>query len=149
MPRQRRRPRYVHPEPGPHHDAESAVRRRRPRRHSDLRRLFRPALLRLADRQSRRPQPLAPTSHRPHATGAGIDGRRRRQDDNPAPPEDTQRPGFRRREFFYAVYGPVFEIGGTQVMKKYLIIVEATSAGFSAYSPDIGGCVSTGQTREE
>lgn len=34
-------------------------------------------------------------------------------------------------------------------MKKYLIIIEETSTGFSAYSPDIDGCVSTGQTREE
>ena len=34
-------------------------------------------------------------------------------------------------------------------MKKYLIVIEETSTGFSAYSPDIDGCVSTGQTREE
>lgn len=32
---------------------------------------------------------------------------------------------------------------------KYLIVVEATSTGFSAYSPDLPGCVSTGATREE
>lgn len=32
--------------------------------------------------------------------------------------------------------------------KKYLIIVELTSTGFSAYSPDLPGCVSTGATRE-
>ena len=34
-------------------------------------------------------------------------------------------------------------------MKKYLIIVEQTSTGYSAYSPDVPGCGSTGQTREE
>jgi predicted RNase H-like HicB family nuclease len=34
-------------------------------------------------------------------------------------------------------------------MKKYLIIVEETATGFSAYSPDLQGCVSTGQTRNE
>ena len=34
-------------------------------------------------------------------------------------------------------------------MKKYLIIIEKTSTGFSAYSPDLDGCVSTGNTREE
>lgn len=34
-------------------------------------------------------------------------------------------------------------------MKKYLIVIEETSTGFSAYSPDLDGCVSTGQTREE
>ena len=34
-------------------------------------------------------------------------------------------------------------------MKKYLIIVEETSTGYSAYSPDLSGCGSTGKTREE
>ncbi len=34
-------------------------------------------------------------------------------------------------------------------MKKYLIIVERTSTGFSAYSPDVPGCGSTGKTKEE
>jgi predicted RNase H-like HicB family nuclease len=34
-------------------------------------------------------------------------------------------------------------------MKKYLIIVEKTEAGYSAYSPDVPGCGSTGQTKEE
>jgi len=32
---------------------------------------------------------------------------------------------------------------------KYLIIIEPTSTGFSAYSPDLPGCVATGSTREE
>lgn len=34
-------------------------------------------------------------------------------------------------------------------MKKYLIIVEKTNTGYSAYSPDVPGCGSTGSTREE
>lgn len=34
-------------------------------------------------------------------------------------------------------------------MKKYLVVIETTQSGFSAYSPDLPGCVSTGQTREE
>jgi predicted RNase H-like HicB family nuclease len=34
-------------------------------------------------------------------------------------------------------------------MKKYLVIVEETGTGYSAYSPDLGGCVATGRTREE
>ena len=34
-------------------------------------------------------------------------------------------------------------------MNDYLIIVEETSTGYSAYSPDLPGCVSTGHTREE
>ena len=34
-------------------------------------------------------------------------------------------------------------------MSRYLIILEPTDVGFSAYSPDLPGCVSTGATREE
>jgi predicted RNase H-like HicB family nuclease len=34
-------------------------------------------------------------------------------------------------------------------MRRYLIIIEATSTGFSAYSPDLPGCVATGRTRED
>jgi predicted RNase H-like HicB family nuclease len=34
-------------------------------------------------------------------------------------------------------------------MNRYLIVIEPTGTGFSAYSPDLPGCVSTGQTREE
>jgi predicted RNase H-like HicB family nuclease len=34
-------------------------------------------------------------------------------------------------------------------MKKYLIVIEETGAGYSAYSPDLDGCVATGTTREE
>ena len=34
-------------------------------------------------------------------------------------------------------------------MKKYQIIIEETATGFSAYSPDLPGCASTGHTREE
>ena len=32
---------------------------------------------------------------------------------------------------------------------KYLMVIEPTETGFSAYSPDLPGCVSTGATREE
>lgn len=34
-------------------------------------------------------------------------------------------------------------------MKKFLIVIEETSTGYSAYSPDLPGCVSTGRTRDE
>ncbi|MBV8900850.1 MAG: type II toxin-antitoxin system HicB family antitoxin [Verrucomicrobia bacterium] len=34
-------------------------------------------------------------------------------------------------------------------MSRYLIIIEQTSTGLSAYSPDLPGCVATGATREE
>jgi len=32
---------------------------------------------------------------------------------------------------------------------SYLVVIEPTGTGFSAYSPDLPGCVSTGATREE
>jgi predicted RNase H-like HicB family nuclease len=31
---------------------------------------------------------------------------------------------------------------------KYLIVIEVTATGFSAYSPDVLGCISTGKTIE-
>jgi predicted RNase H-like HicB family nuclease len=34
-------------------------------------------------------------------------------------------------------------------MKKYLIVTERTDSGYSTYSPDLPGCVSTGKSREE
>jgi len=33
--------------------------------------------------------------------------------------------------------------------QKYLIIVEKTDMGYSAYSPDVPGCGSTGRIKEE
>jgi predicted RNase H-like HicB family nuclease len=33
-------------------------------------------------------------------------------------------------------------------MSKYLVIVEETETGYSAFSPDLPGCVATGKTRE-
>ena len=32
---------------------------------------------------------------------------------------------------------------------KYLVVIETTETGFSAFSPDLPGCVSTGATREK
>jgi predicted RNase H-like HicB family nuclease len=34
-------------------------------------------------------------------------------------------------------------------MSQYLIVIEPTGTGFSAYAPDLPGCISTGQTRQE
>jgi len=34
-------------------------------------------------------------------------------------------------------------------MNRYLIVIEETEKGYSAYSPDLDGCVATGATREE
>ena len=32
---------------------------------------------------------------------------------------------------------------------NYLIVIETINTGYSAYSPDLPGCVSTGATRED
>ena len=34
-------------------------------------------------------------------------------------------------------------------MKKYLIIIEKTDTGYSAYVPDLPGCVATGKTKDD
>ena len=34
-------------------------------------------------------------------------------------------------------------------MHRYLIVLEPTATGFSAYSPDLPGCAATGATRPE
>jgi predicted RNase H-like HicB family nuclease len=34
-------------------------------------------------------------------------------------------------------------------MKRFLIVIERTETGYSAYSPDLPGCVSTGRTETE
>jgi predicted RNase H-like HicB family nuclease len=33
--------------------------------------------------------------------------------------------------------------------KRFLVVVERTTSGYSAYSPDLPGCVATGQSQEE
>ena len=32
---------------------------------------------------------------------------------------------------------------------RYLVIIERTDTGYSAYSPDIDGCIATGETKDE
>ncbi len=34
-------------------------------------------------------------------------------------------------------------------MSRYLIVIESTATGYSAYSPDLPGCVATGRTQQE
>ena len=34
-------------------------------------------------------------------------------------------------------------------MHKFLVVIEDAGENFSAYSPDLPGCVATGATREE
>ena len=34
-------------------------------------------------------------------------------------------------------------------MKRYPVVIEPTSTGFSAYSPDVPGCAAIGDTEEE
>ena len=32
---------------------------------------------------------------------------------------------------------------------RYLVVIERTDTGYSAYSPDIDGCIATGETKDE
>jgi len=34
-------------------------------------------------------------------------------------------------------------------MRKFLIVIEKAKGNYSAYSPDLPGCVATGETRDE
>ena len=34
-------------------------------------------------------------------------------------------------------------------MQQYLIVIEKAKGNYSAYSPDLPGCVATGQTKQE
>ncbi len=34
-------------------------------------------------------------------------------------------------------------------MNKYLVLIEDTATGYSAYSPDLPGCIATGESRSE
>jgi predicted RNase H-like HicB family nuclease len=34
-------------------------------------------------------------------------------------------------------------------MRKFLIVIEKANSNYSAYSPDLPGCVATGETRDE
>ena len=34
-------------------------------------------------------------------------------------------------------------------MYRFLVVIEKTDTGFSAYSPDLPGCIATGLSREE
>lgn len=34
-------------------------------------------------------------------------------------------------------------------MHRFLVVIEKTDGNYSAYSPDLPGCVATGDTREE
>jgi len=34
-------------------------------------------------------------------------------------------------------------------MQRYVILIEPTASGFSAYSPDLPGCIATGSSQHE
>src|SRR6476659_670025 len=38
---------------------------------------------------------------------------------------------------------------GVSAVRRYLILIEPTATGFSAYSPDFPGCAATGETRDD
>jgi hypothetical protein len=56
----------------------------------------------------------------------------------PVKPRDDLGPG---------TFNSVLKQAGLKKMKKYLVVVEKTDTGYSAYSPDLDGCVATGRTR--
>ena len=60
---------------------------------------------------------------------------------------EEARANLREAVTFGARSQPGTRRAGLQV--KILIIVERTASGFSAYSPDVEGCIATGATREE
>jgi predicted RNase H-like HicB family nuclease len=35
------------------------------------------------------------------------------------------------------------------LIKRYLVAIEKTASGYSAYSPDLEGCVASGETEQE
>jgi len=37
----------------------------------------------------------------------------------------------------------------TSKLMKYLVIIEETKTGYSAFSPDLPGCIAAGSSREE
>jgi predicted RNase H-like HicB family nuclease len=58
-------------------------------------------------------------------------------------------PGRPGDELAIGTLNNISEAGRTKTLKKYLIIVEETSTGYSAFSPDVAGCGSTGRTKED
>lgn len=43
----------------------------------------------------------------------------------------------------------MIEKDGWFIVMKYLVIIEKTGTGYSAFSPDLPGCVATGSSKEE
>jgi predicted RNase H-like HicB family nuclease len=43
----------------------------------------------------------------------------------------------------------MIEKDGWFIVMKYLVIIEKTGTGYSAFSPDLPGCVATGSGKEE
>jgi predicted RNase H-like HicB family nuclease len=50
--------------------------------------------------------------------------------------------------FCFAETHPTFSAGGAEMI-QYFVVLERTELGYSAYFPDLPGCVSTGATRQE
>ena len=45
--------------------------------------------------------------------------------------------------------GPRRALTGGRLMSRYLVIIEESATGYSAFLPDLPGCIATGFTREE
>jgi predicted RNA binding protein YcfA (HicA-like mRNA interferase family)/predicted RNase H-like HicB family nuclease len=39
--------------------------------------------------------------------------------------------------------------GGKVIMYRFLVVIEKANGNYSAYSPDLPGCIATGETQEE
>ena len=98
VPHQRRGPEDVRAVARPHHRVASARRRRRARRLGRLRRVARPAGLRLAPREAHRPRADARGGDRPHAPRARRVHRRRDPHEHRPPQGAARRPRGHRRD---------------------------------------------------
>ena len=57
-------------------------------------------------------------------------------------------PGQDGKELAPGTLNPILKLGRAK-MKRYPVVIEPTSTGFSAYSPDVPGCVAVGDTEDE
>lgn len=63
---------------------------------------------------------------------------------------DDRGPSFRRLGAGHVQQHPeAGRIEGIATMHRFLIVIERAGDNYSAYSPDLPGCVATGATREE
>jgi len=57
-------------------------------------------------------------------------------------------PGHLGSDLATGTLSSILQTGGAEIM-RFAVIIEKTGTGYSAYVPDLPGCVSVGRTREE